>query len=188
MEMIEIMTQTMATKATQIVLLTEIATGSERDTPAIAASRTAPRRDGDSAVLAGTTHRNGVPGRVPTEMITALQDAARAATVAAERARSVATVLDAALALVAAAQVSRTAVAALSDRSPGRALLSPREQEVLALVAAGRTNKAIAVALFVSPNTVKTHVASLLTKLRASRRVQLAAIAAQLRLRETVQT
>ena len=55
--------------------------------------------------------------------------------------------------------------------------LSPREQEVLALVAAGRTNKAIASALYVSPNTVKTHVTSLLHKLRADSRVQLATIA-----------
>jgi hypothetical protein len=48
---------------------------------------------------------------------------------------------------------------------------------VLTLVAAGQTNKAIAEALFVSPNTVKTHVASLLHKLQADTRVQLAAIA-----------
>lgn len=57
--------------------------------------------------------------------------------------------------------------------------LSPREREVLALVAQGRTNKAIAEALFVSPNTVKTHVASLLTKLDVETRAQLAVIATQ---------
>ena len=57
--------------------------------------------------------------------------------------------------------------------------LSPREREVLALVAQGRTNKAIAEALFVSPNTVKTHVASLLTKLDVDTRAQLAVIATQ---------
>ena len=48
---------------------------------------------------------------------------------------------------------------------------------MLALVAQGQTNKAIADALFVSPNTVKTHVTSLLQKFRAESRVQLAAIA-----------
>ena len=63
-------------------------------------------------------------------------------------------------------------------RQPG-GLLSPREREVLALLAEGRSNKAIAAALFVSPNTVKTHVASLLTKLGADNRAQLAIIAAQ---------
>jgi DNA-binding NarL/FixJ family response regulator len=56
-------------------------------------------------------------------------------------------------------------------------VLSPRERDVLALVAAGQTNKAIAEALYVSPNTVKTHVSSLLHKLQADTRVQLAAIA-----------
>ncbi len=57
--------------------------------------------------------------------------------------------------------------------------LSPREQEVLALVAAGRSNKAIAEELYVSPNTVKTHVASLLNKFQVGSRTHLAAIAAR---------
>jgi DNA-binding NarL/FixJ family response regulator len=59
------------------------------------------------------------------------------------------------------------------------ARLSPREREVLALVAQGRSNKAIANALYVSPNTVKTHVAALLTKLEVDTRVQLAALVAR---------
>ena len=59
-------------------------------------------------------------------------------------------------------------------------MLSPREREVLALVAGGRTNKAIANALYVSPNTVKTHVMSLLHKLQADSRVQLAVVATEL--------
>ncbi len=50
---------------------------------------------------------------------------------------------------------------------------------MLALVAGGRSNKAIAEALYVSPNTVKTHVTSLLHKLDAESRVQLAVIATQ---------
>jgi DNA-binding NarL/FixJ family response regulator len=57
--------------------------------------------------------------------------------------------------------------------------LSPREREVLALVAEGRSNKAIAEELYVSPNTVKTHVAAILTKLEVETRVQLAALAAR---------
>ena len=65
-----------------------------------------------------------------------------------------------------------------SSPSPGADLaLSPRERDVLALIVAGQTNKAIAEALYVSPNTVKTHVSSLLHKLQAGTRVQLATIA-----------
>jgi DNA-binding NarL/FixJ family response regulator len=68
----------------------------------------------------------------------------------------------------------------VSPPSPGAdAALSPREREVLMLVAAGQTNKAIADALYVSPNTVKTHVSSLLHKLQVDTRVQLAAIASR---------
>jgi len=46
-------------------------------------------------------------------------------------------------------------------------------------VVEGRTNKAIAKAMFVSPNTVKSHAAALLTKLDADNRAQLATIAVQ---------
>ena len=56
--------------------------------------------------------------------------------------------------------------------------LTAREREVLALVAEGRTNKQIAEALFISPSTVKYHVASLLTKLDADTRALLVARAA----------
>jgi DNA-binding CsgD family transcriptional regulator len=47
-----------------------------------------------------------------------------------------------------------------------------REQEVLALLAAGKSNKEIAQKLGVSPNTVKTQVASLYQKLEVQRRTQ----------------
>ncbi|HSD16709.1 MAG TPA: response regulator transcription factor [Thermomonas sp.] len=48
--------------------------------------------------------------------------------------------------------------------------ISPRELEVLREIAAGHSNKEIALRLHVSPNTVKTHVARLLEKLEARRR------------------
>ncbi|MEQ8557572.1 MAG: LuxR C-terminal-related transcriptional regulator [Henriciella sp.] len=50
--------------------------------------------------------------------------------------------------------------------------ISPREKDVLDLLAAGFSNKEIARELGVSPNTVKTHVARLLEKLEADRRTQ----------------
>jgi DNA-binding NarL/FixJ family response regulator len=45
---------------------------------------------------------------------------------------------------------------------------------VLALVARGRTNVEIATELFIGLSTVKTHVASLMTKLGARNRVEIA--------------
>lgn len=51
--------------------------------------------------------------------------------------------------------------------------LSPRELEVLHLVALGRNNAEIAAELFISVSTVKTHVMQLLRKADARDRVQL---------------
>ena len=50
--------------------------------------------------------------------------------------------------------------------------LSPREIEVLDLVAAGRTNKEIAVKLAISNQTVKNHISSILRKLAVNDRTQ----------------
>ena len=61
-------------------------------------------------------------------------------------------------------------------------VLSPREREVLAELARGATYADIAGALFVSENTVKTHVSSLYTKLGVSRRSQALAVARNLNL------
>ena len=50
--------------------------------------------------------------------------------------------------------------------------ITEREAEVLGLLASGRSNKEIARALAVSPNTIKTHIARLFEKLAASRRTE----------------
>lgn len=50
--------------------------------------------------------------------------------------------------------------------------LSPRELQVLELVAAGRTNKEIALLLDISNQTVKNHVSSILRKLAVNDRTQ----------------
>jgi two-component system, NarL family, response regulator LiaR len=53
-----------------------------------------------------------------------------------------------------------------------KSTISERELEVLQLIAKGLSNQEIAQALFLSVNTVKTHVTSLFFKLDASRRTQ----------------
>ncbi|HEU0098175.1 MAG TPA: helix-turn-helix transcriptional regulator [Allosphingosinicella sp.] len=50
--------------------------------------------------------------------------------------------------------------------------LSPRECEILALLASGQSNKEMARTLAISPNTIKTHVARVYGKLEVARRVQ----------------
>ena len=57
--------------------------------------------------------------------------------------------------------------------------LTPREHEVLQLIAAGLTNLEIADRLGLSPYTAKTHVSRILTKLGARDRVQLVVLAYQ---------
>jgi DNA-binding NarL/FixJ family response regulator len=51
-------------------------------------------------------------------------------------------------------------------------LLSEREREVLDLIADGRTNREIAVALYLSPHTVKEHTSTLYRKLGARNRAE----------------
>lgn len=69
------------------------------------------------------------------------------------------------------------AVPAGEEAVPADADLSPREGEVLQLVAKGATNKEIADALFISENTVKTHMQSIMGKLHLANRSQAAAYA-----------
>lgn len=64
-------------------------------------------------------------------------------------------------------------VAGGTARAP-REPLTEREEEVLLAVARGRTNQEIARELHISLSTVKTHVASLMSKLDARNRVEIA--------------
>ena len=54
-------------------------------------------------------------------------------------------------------------------------LLSQRELEVVALVAAGHANRAIAERLFLSPRTVEKHVEHVMDKLGVGSRAEIAA-------------
>ena len=72
--------------------------------------------------------------------------------------------------------------AAVDVRRPGRAAppaqpldpLTDREEQVLLTIARGRTNAEIAGELHISLSTVKTHIASLMAKLGARNRVEVA--------------
>ncbi len=58
--------------------------------------------------------------------------------------------------------------------------LTPREREVLLLVAAGRTNREIGAELFMSEKTASVHVSRILAKLEVGGRVEAAAVAHRL--------
>jgi DNA-binding CsgD family transcriptional regulator len=69
------------------------------------------------------------------------------------------------------ATVDLTRIDDLSDAPPGDPHgLTPREIEVLRLVAAGETNRGIAARLFISERTVERHVSNIFTKVRVSSR------------------
>jgi DNA-binding CsgD family transcriptional regulator len=61
--------------------------------------------------------------------------------------------------------------------------LTSREREVLRLLAAGRSNREIAAALFIAPKTASVHVSNIMAKLGAGSRTEAAAIALQAGLR-----
>jgi DNA-binding NarL/FixJ family response regulator len=61
--------------------------------------------------------------------------------------------------------------------SDGLATLTPREREVLGLLARGSDQQEIAATLFISPKTVATHIQHLLTKLDVHSRAQAVALA-----------
>jgi DNA-binding NarL/FixJ family response regulator len=87
-----------------------------------------------------------------------------------------------------AADASATGIAAAFAPEDGRKGpkeafgLSRREQEVLALIAEGKTNREIGERLFISQKTVGVHVGNILAKLGASGRVEAAMVAIRLEL------
>ncbi len=60
--------------------------------------------------------------------------------------------------------------------------LTQREQEILSLLAAGKTNQEIAIALYITSGTVRVHVHTILQKLEVSDRSQAVVVALQKRL------
>ncbi len=66
---------------------------------------------------------------------------------------------------------------ALRSGAADAGLLTPREREILALVAAGRSNGEIGQQLFISAKTVSVHVSNVMAKLGAGSRTEASALA-----------
>ncbi len=99
--------------------------------------------------------------------------------------------IDAAIRAVAAGLIvrvpgAREAGFGAMRETDGHTLLTPRELEVLAALAEGMTNKAIARRLDISLHTVKFHVESLFRKLGARTRTEAVAKASERRRSETI--
>lgn len=63
------------------------------------------------------------------------------------------------------------------DEPPALPMLTPRERDILTLVARGQTNREIGAALDIAENTVRRHLQNILEKLHLRNRVELAAFA-----------
>lgn len=76
-------------------------------------------------------------------------------------------------------QIARKVINHLKQPSPTGNInqLSERELEVLKLMVEGYSNPEIATALYLSPNTIKTHVRGIMNKLAVDDRVQAAVVA-----------
>lgn len=77
-------------------------------------------------------------------------------------------------------QIARRVIEHLKPPSPTSTIsghLSQRELEVLKLMVEGKSNPEIAAELYLSPNTVKTHIRGIMNKLAVDDRVQAAVVA-----------
>ena len=76
-------------------------------------------------------------------------------------------------------QIAKLVVANLKPPTPDLNIgnLSEREMEVLELIVEGKSNPQIAKTLHLSPNTIKTHVRSIMNKLTVNDRVRAAVVA-----------
>lgn len=77
-------------------------------------------------------------------------------------------------------RASTRSTASLGSSAPGPDALTPREREVLALLAEGLSNKAIADRLSISEHTAKFHVNAVLGKLGVQRRTEAVVRAARM--------
>ncbi|AQA25614.1 bacterial regulatory, luxR family protein [Rhodococcus sp. MTM3W5.2] len=176
--------------------LTEFAAVLPSPTPVGAAYRTvyAAVRSGDSTIWTDAVRQWRALGEREEEA-RSLLGAAEAALVHGDRteagtalldALTIATDLDAAALVDVAQKMASRARLSLGTQAKGASSghqvsstlgLTPRELEVLRLVAQGLSNRGIAEELFISANTAGVHVSRILTKLGAASRTEAAAAA-----------
>jgi predicted ATPase/DNA-binding CsgD family transcriptional regulator len=96
---------------------------------------------------------------------------------AAGTTRHVRDAVQAAMAAVDAVDLGDLPATSTTPRRRGKFDLTPREQEVLALVASGMSDGEIAESLVISKKTASVHVANIKSKLGASSRIEIATIA-----------
>jgi DNA-binding NarL/FixJ family response regulator len=104
----------------------------------------------------------------------------RAAANALNDAEAIATAIGARLLQRRATDLRRRLGLGTGDRTrsrDGAATLTPREREVLRLIARGRSNGEIGGELFISTKTASVHVSNILAKLGVSTRTEAAALA-----------
>ncbi|TVP53882.1 MAG: response regulator [Gemmatimonadales bacterium] len=77
-------------------------------------------------------------------------------------------------------EIAWEAVSSGVSTDHGGTMLTPREREVVDLIAEGMSNKAIAERLYISVHTVKSHVRNIMDKLTMNSRLQIAAYVHQL--------
>jgi DNA-binding NarL/FixJ family response regulator len=149
----------------------------DRDAAAFARAAVAAEQIGD-AWLAGFARLHEAEAAASTGSAAQAVDALRAAYDIAT-ALGAAPLVDDIVALARRSRISLDApiVAVLGESDAVQLGLTSREVEVLALVAAGRTNRQIGAELFVSEKTASVHVSNILRKLGVSSRVDAAAIA-----------
>jgi non-specific serine/threonine protein kinase len=115
--------------------------------------------------------------RITTTVRDVLGDEAFTAAFAAGRTLPFEDALANAIAIYQPAGAGTPKLPAIGHQQTGQQVLTPREQDVLVLLCQRRTNAEIAGALFLSPRTIETHVSHLLSKLGASNRREVGAIA-----------
>jgi DNA-binding CsgD family transcriptional regulator len=128
--------------------------------------------------------RTGMPapsdeGAQHDEVLTALRAVMDGDTYAAARTAGQSMALDEAIAMAAGVLAAIVAADSLLIAPPAAAQhgLSPRELEVLRLIAAGRSNREMAEALYLSQRTVERHIANLYLKIDAHSKAEATAYA-----------